>query len=221
MIPIVHIPLSSELSKRGGSTYGVVYSNRKLSLSLVKILLHRSIFHGIKVYEYYCIHLYIHAKWSTLSEIEKLSSVALLSLCSKRRRPLLQWESNLRKTLSEVRNYLREDILGRKQNFLDFLVENHLIVKDPSLVTDFRISYKYHKLPLPVAAIGVGYKDKGSSTLPLGYDPSADTRLLTSRPLDLQERPSLDEGLDPSKVALSWANLLRLNHKDGPEPDLR
>jgi hypothetical protein len=216
MIPIVYIPLSSGLRKRGGCLYGVIYSNRKFSKTLVKNLLYKSVFYGIKVYELYVLDLYISQKWKTLSSLEKFSFVALLSLTCERRRPSLDWESNIRKTLPLVKNYIQRDELGKGTKLVDFLVKNQLIVKDASLILDFRKTYRFHKAPLPISSIGVGYKDKGSSNLPKGYDSSADTRLLSRFPVADNPVP-FDESLSPQDVLAEWKVLLHLEPVDGPD----
>lgn len=178
MFPIFQIPITSGVCKRGGCTYGLIYANRKYNLLMVKGLFFNLVFQGIKVYEFLLLDQYISTKWETLKAEERFAYIALLSLSGERRRPSLQWESNIRRTLRQVRNYSRLDIFGAKENFLDFLLKNNLIKKVPQLKTDFRKAYKFHKLPLPIASMGKGYKDKGSSSLPNGYDSTMDTKLL-------------------------------------------
>lgn len=218
LVPISKISISTDLAKRGWSEFGVIESNRKLSLTLLKNLLYKSVFQGIKVFEFFLLDQQIHSKWRILSEKEKFSFVALLSLCCERRRPSLQWESNIRRTLSKVRNYLRVDQFGNEENFLDFLLKNNLIVKDVSIVLKFSKLFLPHSKPLPIASMGVGYKDKGSSSISRGFDPSADTRLLLqSTSFSPDPGPFYDENLSPSVVLQRWPDLLGLNLVDDRE----
>lgn len=218
MIPVLYIPLHLSLDKRGGTQMGIVYCNRKLDKTLVKILLYNSIFDRLRTFEWYLIFHYILQKWESLQEIEKYSFVALLSLSCEKRRLSLDWESYLRKTLSRVKKYTREDNFGRKVPFLDFLLSENLIVKDTSLITSFRTTYKPYKIPTSKTWMGKGYTDQGYSDLKLGTPQSADTRLLMQRSdFSHSETSSHSELHSFEEILSGWQSFLGISW-DGSDP---
>lgn len=172
---------------------------------LLKSILFKSIFKGIRVFEWAVADQLVNKYWSNFTALEKEAFVALLSLSCTRQPSVQVWESYLGKSLPDVKQFSRLTQFG-KQSLVDFLFSSNLIEK-----SEFQISLDRNCfVPLPGVKpsqyIGVGYKDKGyNALLRHGYDPVAHVRILSKIPATypFQSPVSFDEEFSTIQRAMS------------------